>query len=335
MGAPVKADDLLSAWSRGKWDRLYFFAGPEDFLIDEAVKKYVAHVLKGEDASLNYDQLDADSISFDEIIQICRTVPFLGASRLVVVRNAGEIASGDRTAISQALSDLPSSTYLVFTWLKEWRRDDINRPLLEAVSEKGQVVIFWPLFPEAAQRWLMSRAKTCGKTISQDAAAWLVQQAGEGLRLLDQELQKASCFVGERPDIGIEDVQAAFGYDKALSPYEWLARIRQRKGKEAVALLKHLLQQNEEPIRLLAMLSGAVRDWLTAKNSGDSPQALAARFRLRRGEENQFFHDLNGYSENDLMEGLTACVEADASIKTGKENPEMALTLLTLRFCRF
>jgi DNA polymerase III delta subunit len=58
------------------------------------------------------------------------------------------------------------------------------------------------------------------------------------------------------------------------------------------------------------------------------------RFRVRRGEENRFAQDLNHWSEEALTEALGQCVEAEQSIKTGKETPEMALTLLTLGLCR-
>ena len=47
MSGPLKAEDLLTAWSRGQFQRVYLFSGQEDFLIEEAVQKQIARVPAG------------------------------------------------------------------------------------------------------------------------------------------------------------------------------------------------------------------------------------------------------------------------------------------------
>jgi len=91
--------------------------------------------------------------------------------------------------------------------------------------------------------------------------------------------------------------------------------------------------EGEEPIRLLALLSRTLRDWLAAKSMGGNTAMLAMRFHVKRGEENRFRQELERWSEDALTDGLQQCVETEQAIKTGKETPEMALTLLTLRLC--
>jgi DNA polymerase-3 subunit delta len=183
------------------------------------------------------------------------------------------------------------------------------------------------LFPEQAQRWLVQRARTYHKNLSSDATAWLVEEAGEGLRTLDQELAKACAYVGGRPEISREDVEACFGYGREQSPYEWLAAVRQKKYPQAMRTLRQLLEEDEEPLKLLAIATGSVRDWIQIKESG------LPKWQGRRGDESLVMRDLEKRPVEELVEGLSCCVEAHQSIKTGKETPEMALTLLTLRLC--
>src|SRR5205807_809929 len=95
-------------------------------------------------------------------------------------------------------------------------------------------------------------------------------------------------------------------------------------------ILNHLLKEGEEPVRLLALLSRTLRDWLGTKGSNENASMLAMRFRIRRGEENRFFQELGRWSEEDLRDGVNECLQAEQAIKTGKDAPEMALTLLTL-----
>lgn len=328
----LRAEDLDAAWSRQEWKRVYLFAGPETFLMDEALQKIA--VAKGADAagSIDHDRLDGESASTESILETCRTVPFAGGVRLVEVQNASRLSPDSQKRLAESLARLPESVHLILIWGRDWRREDAEKPLINAVGKAGSVVIFWPLFPEQAQRWVLQRAKRYQKSLAPEAAAWLVQETEQGLRFLDQELQKACCYVGSRPAISLEDMQAAFGYRRAASPYAWIDAIRQKNASRALETLDRLLEEGEEPIRLLAMVSGSVRDWLEVKGSPEAPDVFR-RFRLKRGEEDAFRKDLARRTEGELLEGLSGCVEAQLEAKTGKENPEMALTLLTLRLC--
>jgi DNA polymerase-3 subunit delta len=334
MATLIKSDELWSQWSRRIWKAHYLFAGQEDFLIDQALEKAIRHWLGENREAMGLDRLDAETQPLEEIVQALQTAPFFGGQRVVLVKNISQFSANEQETLGTVLDTLGPETHCIFIWGKEWRRDDAERPLMETMTRIGQAVIFWPPYPEQARRWTMERARHYNKSLTPEAAGWLVEQAGEGLRLLDQELAKCAEYVGERPELTLDDVQASFGYQKASSPFDWLAFIRQQHGAAAVQVLNQLLLEGEEPVRLLALLSRSLRDWLGAKSTGESAGMLAMRFHVKRGEENRFVQELGRWSEEALAEGVRQCVEAEQAIKTGKEMPEMALTLLTLALCR-
>ena len=230
MAVPIKSDDLFSQWSRNIWKPHYLFAGQEEFLIDQAFDKSLHHWLGDTPDSLSLEKLDAESQSVDEILQAMQTMPFFGGQRLLLIKNASQLLAAEQKPVAEVLEALPPETHCIFIWGKEWRRDDANKPLVETLLNIGQVVIFWPPFPEQAQRWVMERARHYKKSLSPQAASWIVQQSGDSLRLLDQELAKCASFVGERPEIDLDDVQTSFGYRKASSPFDWITYLRQQKG---------------------------------------------------------------------------------------------------------
>jgi DNA polymerase III subunit delta len=330
MGSvPIKSDELFSSWNRNQWKPVYLFAGVEDFLIEQAVRQAADHWLKEDPTGLNRDRFDADTHDASDILQAIQTVPFLSSIRLIQVENVSQFSAADQRLLADHLSRLAPETRVLLIWGREWRREDARKPLVEALFEQNAVVVFWTPFPEQAQRWLSERAsRHYKKTLTPQAAAWLVQQSTEGLRFLDQELAKCSAFVGNRPEIDLEDVQASFGYQRSASPFEWLTLIRQKSGGKSIQILDRLLEEGEEPIRLLALLSKTIRDWLSAKN--DPSSMLALRFHVKRGEEYKFAQELGKWSEEELAEALRRCVETEQSIKSGRETPEMALTLLVL-----
>ncbi len=334
MGAPIKADDLWGQWARQQWKAVYLFSGQEDFLIEAAIQKAIDHWLGGRPDPLQLDKLDAAIQPLEDILQAAHTVPFFGSRRVLVIHNVSQLSPKEQERLSETLTTLDRETPCLLVWGREWRRDDAQRPLIEAVSKLGQIVIFWPLFPAQAERWLTERAKLYKKNLHAQAAHWLIQQSGEGLRLLDHELAKCATYVGEAREINLEDVQASFGYSKAASPFEWIASIRKQDLSRALAVLDELMEGGEEPLRLLALASRSLREWLDARNSDEPAAVLAMRFHIRKGEENRFLQELSRWSMEDLTESLSLCLEAEESIKSGKEMPEMSLTLLTLGLCR-
>ncbi len=334
MSAPIKFDELQAQWSRNQWKAHYLFTGQEDFLIDQAFDQALHHWLGEKPDALNMESLDAETQTLEEIVQAAQTVTFFGGQRLLRIQNASQFSAKEQERMVDVLGTLSSETHCLFIWGKEWRREDAQKPLVEAIAQTGEVVIFWPMFPEQAQRWALERAKHYKKSLSPQTAGWLVHESGESLRLLDQELAKCASYVGERPEIDLDDVQTSFGYRKASSPFDWTTYIRQQKAPAALQVLNQLLKEGEEPVRLLALLSRTVRDWLSTKDSAENASMLAMRFHLKRGEESRFVQELGRWSEDALTEGLGQCVETEQAIKTGKETPEMALTLLTLGLCR-
>jgi DNA polymerase-3 subunit delta len=61
------------------------------------------------------------------------------------------------------------------------------------------------------QEWLISRVKEEKRTLSHESAVFLVQTLGADLAVLDQELAKLLCYVGEKEKIELTDVKAICG----------------------------------------------------------------------------------------------------------------------------
>jgi len=331
----LKWDDLSRLWSQGKWGNIYLFAGQEDFLIEQALHQAQDHWLKDDHSGLNLERFDAEKDKAGAVIQSLQTLPFLAAARVIRIDQASDFLADEQKQIAETLQNLSPETRVIFIWGREWKSKDASSALVKGITAAGgEVVVFWPLFPENALRWIQQRAKTYQKSITSEAATWLLHDMGEGLRRLDQELAKCAAYVGGRPEIEIEDVQSCAGYGRSVSPYAWMDAIRQKRTDQALKLLKELLEEGEEPIALMALISRSLRNWLSAKHPRETSTSLSMRFFLRRGQEGAFIQELKRWSEEDLTDGIQACVQAESSVKSGRETPETALTMLCLRLGR-
>lgn len=332
MSQPIKSDELFSAIRRGQWTAHYVLAGSEDFLMEDALRTIVQHWLSQDSSGLNLDRFDGGSHSPAEIIQAAQTLPFLSPVRVVRIDHLEAFSKSDQQTLADALPRLPAETRIMVQWQSDWRRETASQPLIDAVLERGgTVAIFWPPFPEQAQRWAIERARLAyHKALEPQAAAWLISQAQPGLRFIDVELAKCASLVGKRPSIELDDVQESFGFSRAASPFEWIAALRRKDTPAALRLLERMKSEGEEPVRLMALLTRSLRDWLAARSSGEPASMLAMRFHLRRGEEHRFSQELARWEEHELTRALASAIQAEQDMKTGQDTPIMRLTLLTV-----
>src|SRR5207253_7626287 len=110
--------------------------------------------------------------------------------------------------------------------------------------------------PAWCAQWAASQHQ---KQITAHAAALLVELVGPEMGLLDQELLKLALYVGDRKRIDVEDVDKLVGRSRAESVWKILEAAGAGNAKEALTVLDRLLDQGEEPLRLLGALSSQLR----------------------------------------------------------------------------
>ena len=328
----LKWDDLSRRWAQKQWDANYLFAGEEDFLIEHALRQAQDHWLAAADRALSFDRFDAEEHDAGTILSALQTLPFLSPLRVIQVDHAADFKAEEQRLLAQGIEKAPPETRILWVWGRAWKGKDASSPLVQAIEKKGCTVVFWPLFPENARQWAIQRAKHYGKTLDGDAARLLLAEAGNGLRLLDQEIQKTAVYVGGRPTIESDDIHASLGYHAHSTPYAWVEFLRLKRVPEALKLMETLLNDGEEPIALMALLARSIRLWLVSLDPRESATAIAMRFFVKRGEESQWIRDLRRWTPEELASRIDDMARAEEQVKFGKETPKMALTALCLGF---
>ncbi|MBL8849639.1 MAG: DNA polymerase III subunit delta, partial [Planctomycetaceae bacterium] len=95
-------------------------------------------------------------------------------------------------------------------------------------------------------------------------AGLLVELAGAGLSLLEQELAKLAAYVGDRERIGVEDVRAVVGGWRAETTWQMTDAVRDGQPATALVALGKLLHSGEAPQRILGGLNYNFRKYARA-----------------------------------------------------------------------
>lgn len=80
-----------------------------------------------------------------------------------------------------------------------------------------------------------------------------------------EEIQKLCTFIGDREEITLDDVKMLVARSLEQNIFELINKIVNRKRTESLQIFYDLLKQNEEPIKIMALISNQFRLILQTK----------------------------------------------------------------------
>jgi DNA polymerase III subunit delta len=212
-----------------------------------------------------------------------QTLPFFGGGKVVWFQNCNFLAD-DRTSSSAAVTETLAEIAQElkdFAWkdvrlLLSAGKVDKRKVFYKTLDKLGTVEAFagWSVddrdWADQAENWVRKAIRTRDKEISEEALGELISRVGPNARQLDTEVEKLSLYVGDRKEIGMEDVEAictrnkmarAFALGDALGDRD-LPRLLKRLDEE---LWEVKFDSQKSEIGLLYGLISKVRAMLLLK----------------------------------------------------------------------
>lgn len=332
---------------------IYLFVGRDTFSRRKAVAELKGALGPPETQEVNITLLPGASLAPDELLGICRAVPFLAERRLVLVERLLEqfnerLTNGrprdatrpppvrrDPSAWEEALAslkELPPTTDLVFL-------EDVvnpNNPLHLALRPVATVQEFTPLPPDQLRRWVADQARLRGLALMPQAQALLVDMIGPDLWSLTNELDKLVLWASGRT-LAEEDVTRLVSAAREVRIFSTVDAIVERNASRALRRLQAFLAQGEAtPPQVRAMLARQVRLMLLAHallRGGVPQQQLGTRLGVSGYPLQKTLEQARRYTWPHLVWFHERLLEADVAIKTGALDEMTALEVLVTEVC--
>ncbi|MFC2020570.1 DNA polymerase III subunit delta [Chloroflexota bacterium] len=330
---------------------LYILSGPDDYSLTRELERIKKETGDPATLEISTTTLDGQQLTPEELKNVCETVPFLTGKRLVIVkgllerfepgnrprrqrRNQPANGQADRhKPYGAGMANIPDTTILVLIE----NRITSGNPLFKELAGKATVKNFLLLKEPKLREWVQSRVKAEGGSISPQAVNLLVRLVGSSLWVMSSEIAKLTLFASGRR-IEEEDVKTLVSYTQQTTVFTMVDAILEFRTELAEQSLQQLLQKGASPGYLLAMLLRQVQMIVRAgelrKQRISNPEiqhklGLTSEFALRKTLE-----QAGGYSLPRLREIYHHLLETDLSIKTGKYDAELALTILVAELSR-
>lgn len=333
----------------------------------------LARIRASGDFGYNQDSFAGETADLAVIRNTCDTMPFLAEKRLVVLEGlprprkgqaddtdnaedgdangpeppAAPVAKGKRgkkaattgltplafaNQLAEYIPSLPETTVLVALIPDELKAD---HPLMQAARRNGTSHVFAK--PTGAQLtdWVTRRARAQKRRITPEAARILVESLGDDLRMLASEIDKLGTYVGERGEIGLEDVRALTPVARQSKVFDLTDALARRDTSTALALLHELLATGESPLGIVALTAFQTRSLMQVKllsDRGMPAHQIASAAGIAPFVVEKSLRLARRFTFSQLESAHRTLLAIDTSLKRSRMTPELALDLLVLEF---
>jgi DNA polymerase-3 subunit delta len=360
---------LLAAASGGAVSPVYLLYGEESYLVEDTARRLIAKVMPDEQREFGLEVLSGSSVSTAEVREALSTLPLFGGRRVVWLRSCGLFSSSERAeAVRTHLPREGQGVAVVVTESEADRRFALYRDM-----ETRGVVCEFAHLAETNDSHLRSlydlvteKLAEDGHEISRETLLYLVQLVGTDLRSLVAEIEKLSLHAGSRRKIERDDIDLLVTCARETVAYQLAEAVAAGDANRSLAMLRRILGQNEEPLRVLGALLTRVRYLIQAKELIESgvlapstvragypafrqalgrlPQAIREAFPHPRKRYNllrahpfvafKTFEEAARIPIGKLRAGFDRVLRVDGELKGGRRSKAEALEDLVVALCR-
>jgi DNA polymerase-3 subunit delta len=204
---------------------LVLICGEDEFAVKQRAKQLYRQWTDDLGGS-DHEILDANIAHSGEALKVLaklrealQTLPFFGTAKVIWLQNCnflGEERAATAQAVTESLGEL-AQELKAFAWrdvrlLISAGKVDKRKVFYKTLDKLGTVESFtgWSVddrdWAEQAEAWARKAIRARKKAISEEGLAELISRVGPNTRQLDSEIEKLALFVGQRAEIGLNDV---------------------------------------------------------------------------------------------------------------------------------
>lgn len=315
-------------------DRLYLLWGPEDYLREQYLSELKKCCLPDGDDGFSYRRFDGPELDINEFDEAVNALPFLSGRCFVELRDIDINKLKEPERYVSILDDIPDYCTVCFVQNAQYEPDG-RLKLIKTIRERGKELKFTAQPQGMLIDWIIRRFRALGKTIELDAAQRLIFVSGKIMSGLIPEIEKIAAYTkGDR--VTVREVDAIANHIPEARIFEVTDYLSQKKFNTAVSVLAELLMdKNNEPIPMLAMLGVQMRRLYTARLALEKNLGLKYIMEVCGIRYEFIARDLlnsaRGFTLPQLRGAVRLCAETDYKMKSSSEDDAALLKDAVLR----
>lgn len=308
MPTPQKQESLLP---------VYLVVGEDALKRSTVMKRLRARLSALGDLSFNSDEFNGEAATGADVVSACNTVPFASPLRLVAVRNAEKLKKPDAEALVAYLESPSPTTVLAL----EAEKLAKNTRLYKAAAKHGKsaVIDCAPLKRYELPKTVRSMAVGHGVTLTEGAAAKIVELVGEDTVHLDNEVRKIALAHRGADPVNEHEIVALVSRTAEVKPWEFVDAFSARDLQKCLLYLGRM--KSTSPHALIAKCTSRLRELVCARALCDrgAQGAIAATLKMPDWQCKNHARWARGFTAEELRRALVGARDTERAMKSGSD----------------
>lgn len=310
---------------------IYTIVGLQSLLIKENINKIKEKYNFNQEDITQYSLLDT---KIDDVLIDCLSLSMFNDKKLIIVNDAyiftGTIKKGglehDISELEKYLNFDNQDCILIF--IVESEKLDERKKIVKLLKSKSKLI-------EVNSINLVNVVKEQLKDykIENNLVNYLINRTNNNLEILFNEIEKLKIYKDENLLITKDDIDNIVTKMVSVDFFKFIENIILKNKLEAMETYYELMKLNEEPIKIIVMLSNQIRLMYQVKyfmSQGYSEKDIAIELGAHPYSIKLANIKSKKYTNNELLNNLNKLANLDIEIKSGKINKELALELFII-----
>lgn len=307
----------------------YLLYGLENFFIEKELKNIINNG-KFDDISISRYDLENDLLS--DIIDDANTISLFDSNKLIIVDNAFIFSRTTKKVdnvelIEEYLNNPNPNTTIVF--IDRLENIDSVKKIVKSIKSKGIIKEFNPLKSiNNSVKEMFGDYKIDTSTLD-----YFINRVGSNLEIISSEIDKLKLYKLDDKIITKEDIDNISTENINVDIFKFVDDIINKNKKDAIKSYRELLKINEEPIKIIAILSSKFRlmyQACTLTKKGLTEDKISEILGIHKYPVHLAIIAGYKYNQELILKYLNDLADLDIGIKTGTKDKELALELFIL-----
>jgi DNA polymerase-3 subunit delta len=290
----------------------------DPFLRSRRVKALISGLEKEAGTNLSQQTFRLSEISFETVLASARTLPFLAAGQVLLVREAEALKDSGAELLTNYVKTPAKDTILIL----EADASEGLAEVIKTVKAAGQVITLAKEESRTvAQGYLQQKLARFKKSMTPGAKRKLLEMCGDAVGFLDTMLDRVIQYAGEKTVID-EDMVSEFGENwREANIFQLTNAILARDRVQALRMFRELAGSGDsDPQSLVGIIHWQMRQlWHAAvlREAGIPDVDVLSRVKVPAFRKAPFLASVSRYGLPRLEAAIEALYQLDKKAKTG------------------
>lgn len=244
----MSVEKIISDWKTGAFKPIYWLEGEESYFIDKLVDYAEHKILNESEASFNLTVFYGRDADWTAVVNACRRYPMFAERQVVLLKEAQHMK--DIEKLEGYLTKPLNSTVLVVAYKD--KKMDGRTNFSKLIKKNGELFQTKKLYENQLPDWTRAMVQAKGFEITPPALQLLIDNIGNDLSRLENEIDKVWLNMGNTKTIDENAIEKYVGISKEFNAFELQAAIGKKDLAKAIRIIQYF-QANPKaaPIQLI------------------------------------------------------------------------------------